>query len=339
MKGMLLEGIFLPLTTPFHADGRLFVSKLAANVARYSRTPAAGFLVLSECGEADGLTGEETLTVLRTVGESAAREKVLIASVGRESVFATLQLAAAAAECGYDAVAVRPASLTAEPSMEVEAMTYLRAVADGAALPLVLLDHPARTLPAGAIEELAGHPNVIGMVDAAGAAGQVSRSRSLTAAIHRQVTVTTVFAAATRRMLQPTSSGSLGGVAVLEAQPALKTRTRRVGFQILTGSTATMLQAWQAGAIGSVPRLAACAPQACCEVWQAFRDGDLPLAEEKQERVRQAASAVEGAAGVGALKYGCDFNAYYGGRPRLPLLAPTAAHMAQVEHLLAGMRV
>ena len=47
-----------------------------------------------------------------------------------------------------------------------------------------------------------------------------------------------------------------------------------------------MLESWQSGAVGAVPRVGACAPQACCEVWQAFKDGDLPLAEEKQERVR-----------------------------------------------------
>lgn len=99
-----------------------------------------------------------------------------------------------------------------------------------------------------------------------------------------------------------------------------------------------MLAAWTAGAVGAVPRVGACAPQACCEVWQAFRDGDLALAEEKQERVRRVAERMDGLAGIGAIKYGCDFNGYYGGRPRLPLLELTAAQCAEVERELAGMR-
>jgi len=56
---MLLEGIFLPLTTPFHPDGRLFLHKLALNVEHYSRTQAAGMLVLGQTGEAEGLIDVE----------------------------------------------------------------------------------------------------------------------------------------------------------------------------------------------------------------------------------------------------------------------------------------
>jgi 4-hydroxy-2-oxoglutarate aldolase len=37
---MLLEGMFLPLTTPYLSDGRLNLPKLRENVIRYSKTPA-----------------------------------------------------------------------------------------------------------------------------------------------------------------------------------------------------------------------------------------------------------------------------------------------------------
>ncbi len=125
---------------------------------------------------------------------------------------------------------------------------------------------------------------------------------------------------------------------MLEARPGVKTRLKKVGFQVLTSTTAGMLESWQAGAVGAVPRVGACAPQACCEVWQAFKDGDLPLAEEKQERVRGIARKVEGFRGVGAVKYGADLNGYYGGRPRLPLLGLTAAESSALERELDGMR-
>jgi dihydrodipicolinate synthase/N-acetylneuraminate lyase len=336
---MLLEGIFLPLTTPFHADGRLFASKLKYNVERYSRTPAAGLLALGELGEADGLTEEETRTVLTAAIEAAADEKVLVASVGRESVFATLRLAEFAAEAGYDAVAVRGPLFAADDALRVETETYFRAVADGAAVPVVLVSETGRALSVQAIAGLAEHPNVIGLIDAD--AARVGEVKAATAGVSREATVTTVFAAATRRMLRSSvaaSAGNLGGVALLEARPGVKTRTRKVGFQVLSASTSGMLESWQAGAAGSVPRVGACAPQACCEVWQAFKDGDLPLAEEKQDRVRKIARRVEGLAGVAAVKHGADFNGYYGGRPRLPLLGLTAAECAQVEMELGGMR-
>jgi dihydrodipicolinate synthase/N-acetylneuraminate lyase len=336
---MLLEGIFLPLTTPFHADGRLFISKFGYNVERYSRTPAAGLLVLGELGEADGLTDEETATVLSVAADAAADEKVLMASVGRESVFATLRMAEFAANAGYDAIAVRGPAFAAEDALRLETETYFRAVADAAALPVVLVSERGRELSGPVIAGLAEHPNVIGLIDAGGA--RVGQVKTATGGVSREVTVTSVFAAATRRMLKASfaaSSAKLGGVAVLEARPGVRTRVKKVGFQVLTAATVGMLESWQNGAAGAVPRAGACAPQACCEVWQAFRDGDLPLAEEKQERLRTIARRVEGLAGIAAVKYGADFNGYYGGRPRLPLLGLTAAERVEVESELGGMR-
>jgi dihydrodipicolinate synthase/N-acetylneuraminate lyase len=340
---MLLDGIFLPITTPFYPDGRLYLRKLESNVEHYSRTPAAGMLVLGESGEADALTDEETRLVLESAIGAAAKERVMIAAVGRESVFATLALAGIAAEAGYDAIAVRGPAFASDESMKIELMTYFRAVADGASVPVVLVSSSDRPLSVDLLAELADHPQVIGVVNADASPERVRAIKDRTAGVSREVTVTTVFAAATRRMLAAAegafaSRATLGGVAVLEAKPALKTRMKRVGFQVLVGSTKGMLEAWQAGASGAVPRLGACAPQACCEVWQAFRDEDPALAEEKQDRVRKIAGRMEGASGIGAIKYGCDFNGYYGGRPRLPLLGLTAAESAEVERELVGMR-
>ena len=104
---MLLDGLHIPLTTPFHPDGRLALHKLASNVARYSKTPASGLIVLGPSGEPTLLSDDETREVLRTAAESAAPEKVLIAGVSRDSVSATLALANFAAEQNYDAVACR----------------------------------------------------------------------------------------------------------------------------------------------------------------------------------------------------------------------------------------
>jgi len=338
---MLLEGIFLPLTTPFYPDGRVYLHKLQSNVERYSRTPAQGLWVLGEAGEADSLTDAETRSVLQTAIAAAAHEKVMIAAVGRESVAATLELARNAGELSYDAIAVRAPWFAADRSMRLELMTYFRAVADAVSLPVVLVSGAQRPIPQACIAELAQHPQIIGLLDADATVERVTSLRAATAEVSREATVTTVFAAATRRMLRvaaTASSGNLGGVAVLEARPALKTRTKRVGFQILSGSTSRMLATWQAGASGAVPRLGAAAPQACCEVWQAFKDADQPLAEEKQDRIRSVSERMEGAAGIGAVKYGCDFNGYFGGRPRLPLLGLTAAQASEIERELAGMR-
>src|ERR1700758_3632186 len=104
---MLIEGMFAAVTTPFYSDERLYLRKLEANVARYSRGLLAGMVVLGSTGEAVELSDVESREVLRTAADAAAPEKVLIAGVARESVKATVELAEYAAECHYDAVLAR----------------------------------------------------------------------------------------------------------------------------------------------------------------------------------------------------------------------------------------
>jgi dihydrodipicolinate synthase/N-acetylneuraminate lyase len=87
-----------------------------------------------------------------------------------------------------------------------------------------------------------------------------------------------------------------------------------------------------------MPPLAASAPQVCYEVLAAWKDGDPALAAEKQERVRLAARRVEEELGVAGIKYGCDLNGYFGGRPRLPMLPLTGAEREEINALMRGIR-
>src|SRR6185437_5512827 len=103
---MLLEGLHIPLTTPFHADGSVALDKLERNVARYSKTPASGLIVLGPSGEPTLLSDDETRDVLRTAAEAAAPEKVLLAGIARDSVRSVLALTDFSAEHHYDAIVV-----------------------------------------------------------------------------------------------------------------------------------------------------------------------------------------------------------------------------------------
>ena len=52
----------------------------------------------------------------------------------------------------------------------------------------------------------------------------------------------------------------------------------------------------------------------------------------------EAAQRVAGDLGIPGIKYGMDFNGYYGGVPRLPLLPVTADVRAEIERLLSDIR-
>jgi len=99
-----------------------------------------------------------------------------------------------------------------------------------------------------------------------------------------------------------------------------------------------MLEGLRAGAVGAMPAFAASAPQACYEVLAAWKDGDGGLAQEKQVRLQGVAERVEEELGVAGIKFGCDLNGYFGGRPRLPLLPLTGEERAEIEALMQGLR-
>jgi 4-hydroxy-2-oxoglutarate aldolase len=345
---MLLDGIFVPLTTPFYRDGRLYVRKVEHNVDRFSKTPVAGMIALGPGSEASALSDEETREVLHAVAETAAKEKVLIAGVSRDSVRRSLAVAEAAAAEGFDAVLAGVPAVT-ERSL-AESLVYFGALADGSPLPVILFSgHGLAALPVEWVSELARHPNVIGMIDERLSVSRYAELVAATAEVKREVTVTQVFAAVTGRMLSVVSTGaatfvsaeSLGGgaaVAVAPPQPALKTRTKVVGFQVLGGGSEEMVPLLAAGMAGSVPGLAACAPQACYEVYAAWKDGDPALSAEKGLRIAEAARLMHEDLGVAGLKYACDLNGYYGGAPRLPRVPLDGVARARVDGVMREIR-
>jgi 4-hydroxy-2-oxoglutarate aldolase len=350
---MLLEGMHLPLTTPFHVDGRLNTRKLEDNAVRYSKTPAAGLVVLGRSGQPTLLSDAETREVLRATVAATAAEKVLTAGVARDSVSGALELIDYAAGLGYDAALVRvPSYLDGNAGVRrSEILTYFHAIADRAALPVVIESgrSGAQALAEDLVVELAGQTGIAGLVEDGLDAPRIGRLVQATVGFKRDVMVTMVFAAVTGRMQakaapegsQLVSAAGLSGGAVSTAQGAakvLKTRTKTVGFQVLSGRTAGMLDALQVGAVGAMPAFAASAPQACYEVLAAWKDGDPALAAEKQHRIQRLAQRVEEEMGVAGIKYGCDLTGYFGGRPRLPGLPLTGSERSEIEALMAGIR-
>jgi 4-hydroxy-2-oxoglutarate aldolase len=353
---MLIEGVYAALTTPFYPDERIYFRKIEANMAHYSRSLLAGMVVLGSTGEAVMLDDAESREVLRASAAAAVPEKVLIAGVGRESVDATLALAEAAAELQYDAVLVRPPSYYAGQLTKPAVLNYFRSVADRSPLPVLLYNIPKCVpyqIPIEVIAELADHPNIIGIKDSSGSVDRITATVAATRnSLRRTVTVTPIFEAVTERMLkQPAEpdasfvsvghlagSNEAKGVATVATAAPTKTRSREVGFQVLCGSASAVLPSLEAGACGAILAFAACAPQACQEIYLAWKDHDLKLAEEKQQRITAANNRIVGALGIAGVKYACDFNGFYGGRPRSPLLGLTADEKTEVETLLAEIR-
>lgn len=359
---MLLHGIFPPITTPFYPDGKVYFRKLEQNVEQYSRGPVAGIVVQGSTGEAILLSDEERREVLKCARESAADNKVLIAGTGIESAMETLRLTEYAAELGYDIAMVRtPHYYKGQMTQPANMLAFYRFVCDRSPLPVLIYNFPQATgydIPAEVVIELAEHPNLVGIKESSGSIEKVQKMVAGTRHIKRSATVTQTFEAVTGRMLKAANAasanadggalvtvGALAGTA--DPKPSssavsvvgnLKTRQKEVGFQVLVGAAHKLHPSLEAGAVGAILAFADCAPTACYEIYAAWKDGDMQLAREKQGRIAKAAERIVGALSIPGVKYAMDYNGYFGGTVRLPLLPLTANKKAEVEQLLENIR-
>ena len=355
---MLLHGIFPPITTPFYPDGNVYYKKLESNVERYSRTTCAGIVVLGSTGEAILLSDQERCDVLKSARESAAPNKVLVAGTGIESAIDTLRLTEYAAELGYDVAMVRTPHYYKKQMQPANILAFYRTVADRSPLPVIIYNFPQATgydIPAEVVIELAEHPNVIGIKESSGDVEKVRKMVDGTRHIRRSATVTETFEAVTPRMLAAAAAGSDGGELIpvgalsgaAEVKPSsaavtvagkMKTRQKEVGFQVMVGAANKLHASLDAGAVGAILAFACAAPTSCYEIYVAWKEGDAELARLKQERIALAAQRVVGELGIPGVKYGMDFNGYFGGPARLPLLPLTGEVKSEVERLLADVR-
>lgn len=355
---MLLNGIFPPITTPFYPDGNVYYKKLESNVERYSRTPCAGIVVLGSTGEAILLSDQERRDVLKSARAAAAPNKVLIAGTGVESAIETLRLTEYAAELGYDVAMVRTPHYYKKQMQPANILAFYRTVADHSPLPVIIYNFPQATgydIPAEVVIELAEHPNLIGIKESSGDVEKVRKMVEGTCHIRRTATVTETFEAVTPRMLAAAAAGSDGGELIpvgalsgaAEVKPSsaavtlvgkMKTRQKEVGVQVMVGAANKLHASLDAGAVGAILAFACAAPTSCYEIYAAWKEGDAELARLKQKRIALAAQRVVGELGIPGVKYGMDFNGYFGGPARLPLLPLTGEVKSEVERLLADIR-
>src|SRR5581483_1207595 len=295
--------------------------------------------------------------------EAAGQNKVLIAGTGVESAIETLKLTEYAAEIGYDVAMVRTPHYYKKQMQPANVLAFYRFVADRSPLPVIIYNFPQATgydIAAELVIELANHPNLIGIKESSGDVEKVRKMVEGTRHVKRSATVTETFEAVTPRMLKGAVSedtaefvsvGALAGSpapmrsaspkpssAAVSVLGGIKTRQKEVGFQVLVGAAQKLEPSLQAGAVGAILAFADPAPTACYEIYAAWKEGDAELARLKQERIAKAAERVVGEMGIAGVKYAMDFNGYFGGPVRLPLLPLTAEGKNEVERMMADIR-
>ena len=110
------------------------------------------------------------------------------------------------------------------------------------------------------------------------------------------------------------------------------------GFQVLNGSAPNLAASLRAGAVGAVLAYASAAPFSCLTIAEAILKREYDAAEDWQNRIREAALLVTVKYGIPGLKYAMDFNGFYGGPPRLPLIPLGRAAQLEIETAFHNLR-
>ena len=110
------------------------------------------------------------------------------------------------------------------------------------------------------------------------------------------------------------------------------------GFQVLNGSAPNLAASLRAGAVGAVLAYASAAPFSCLTIAEAILKREYDAAEDWQNRIREAALLVTVKYGIPGLKYAMDFNGFYGGPPRLPLIPVSRAAQLEIETAFHNLR-
>ena len=176
-----LAGVLAPITTPFDSTtGEVAPVHLRQNVSRLLGAGLDGVVVAGSTGESALLDPDEQRRMVGWVREVIPDQGWLLAGTGAESTRQAVALTRAAAAEGVDAVLVRPPGYFAAAVSPASLGDYFRAVADASPVPVLVYNIPKYThlaVAAGLLQQLAAHPNVVGVKDSSGDARNLAAYR------------------------------------------------------------------------------------------------------------------------------------------------------------------
>lgn len=167
-----LEGLFVPITTPFDAaTGDIAPVLLRDNVRALLDAGVNGIVVAGSTGEAALLSEEEYRQLVAWVRDVIPPDRWFIVGAGRESTRATIAACRAAAEGGADAVLVRAPAYYGSTLSAAALTAHFQRVVDASPVPVLLYNIPKYTkitIPETTFALLADHENVLGAKDSSG---------------------------------------------------------------------------------------------------------------------------------------------------------------------------
>lgn len=166
---MVLEGIYTPLITPFHADGAFDLDGLAELIERLIDAGVHGLISGGSTGENYAETVEERLELARFITERTKGRVPVIIGTGAMRTPDSIALAQGAREMGADAILLGtpPYSVPTEQENALNALAIDRACG----LPIILYNYPGRMsveMGRDFLDRVGRSKNVIGIKESSG---------------------------------------------------------------------------------------------------------------------------------------------------------------------------
>lgn len=324
----LRPGVYVATLTFFGESQELDTRTLRSHISRLVNAGVSGVVTLGSNGEAVHLSPEErrlvTATARHVLNEQGRADMPVIVGCSAQSTQATIALCRAAAEAGGSHALVLPPSYYKAAMTPETILHFYMAVADASPLPVIVYSFPPVVngidMSSDLIIQISQLPNVVGTKFTCGDTGKLARvARAMRNA----------------KSSSPAASTSASGSLSSPTTTSTSTSTLTPGchYWAFGGLADFTLQALVAGGAGVIAGGANIAPKAVVKVYELFKQGKLKEAMELQSLLAEG-DWVHTVAGIGGTKAVLQYYFAYGGVPRLPLTAPSAADA--VDALMQG---
>lgn len=175
---MYFKGVYTALVTPFTTTGEVDFEKLAELVELQIAAGVDGLVPVGTTGESPTLRTDEHLAVIKVVAATAAGRCKIMAGTGANATAEAIELTEAVKEFGVDGT-LQVTPYYNKPN-DAGLIQHFSAVAD-IGLPVVLYNVPGRSakdIPLEVVAELAQHPHIVSIKEAAGSVERVTEIKN-----------------------------------------------------------------------------------------------------------------------------------------------------------------
>ena len=163
-----LNGLLLPLTTPFNDDEAIDFAGLNANIEKWMAAGVNGFVLLGSTGERLNLDEREYDQIIESARAVVSDNFSFIVGAGQQSTRGTIKEVERAAAAGAEAVLVITPSFYRSAITQDALVKHYQTIADASPVPVILYSMPDLTgikIEPETAARLSEHQNIIGMKD------------------------------------------------------------------------------------------------------------------------------------------------------------------------------